>query len=214
MRPLACLIAFLLLTAAAHAKPPRVNGVAWIGGLELHFDANRWEVNGADLSYNVFCEIADCANTAIAITIANTADACTPDLLTIPQGEPPAVPGSRRQVQPRRPDFSHHRRQLRLPQPRRRPGPRLHQPWRQDLHVRRARPALQHRVPGQRAGQRDPAGPGATMNRGGMAMRSSPGRQIGPASGTLPLPNATESAKRGASRRCLQRGPRTADRAR
>ena len=48
MRPLAFLIAFLLLAPAAHAKPPRVNGVAWIGGLALHFDANRWDVNGAE----------------------------------------------------------------------------------------------------------------------------------------------------------------------
>ncbi len=82
MRPFACLIAFLLLAPAAYAKPPRVNGVAWIGGLELRFDANRWDVNGADDAYDVFCKTAGCAHTAISIDISDDVNACTPDALT------------------------------------------------------------------------------------------------------------------------------------
>ena len=83
MRPLALLIALLLLASPALADPPRVNGVAWIGGLELHFDANRWAVNGAATSYDIYCQAAGCSRTAIAVTIADEAGAaCTPEALT------------------------------------------------------------------------------------------------------------------------------------
>ena len=81
MRPLAFLAAFLLLVSAASAKPPHVNGLAWIGGLALHFDANRWDVNGAETRYDVYCKTSDCLHTSIAITIAEKPDACTPDAL-------------------------------------------------------------------------------------------------------------------------------------
>jgi hypothetical protein len=84
MRPLAFLFALLLLVSTAYAKPPRVNGLAWIGGLELQFDANRWDVNGADDEYDVFCKAADCAHTSIAVTISNEAQlACTPETLDL-----------------------------------------------------------------------------------------------------------------------------------
>jgi hypothetical protein len=90
MRPLAILVAFLLLAPAAYAKSPRVNGLAWIGGLELSFDANRWQVNGADNAYDVFCTAPDCARTAIAITIADEADAaCTPEALNPADADAP-----------------------------------------------------------------------------------------------------------------------------
>lgn len=93
MRPLALLIAFLLLAPAAYAKPPRVNGVAWIGGLELRFDANRWEVNGADNAYDVFCKAPDCAHTAVAITVAaESGAACAPEALAFADANP-AFPG-------------------------------------------------------------------------------------------------------------------------
>ena len=93
MRPLAILIAVLFLAPAAYAKPPHVNGLAWIGGLELRFDANRWEVNGAGNAYDVFCSAPDCARTAIAITIAGEADAaCAPEALAFADANP-AFPG-------------------------------------------------------------------------------------------------------------------------
>ena len=60
-----------------------MNGVAWIGDLELRFDANRWDVNGAKTAYDLYCKTADCARTTIAVTVADaTADACTPEALT------------------------------------------------------------------------------------------------------------------------------------
>ncbi len=92
MRPFAFLIAFLVLAPAAHAQPPHVNGVAWIGDLELRFDANRWDVNGADTAYNVFCTASGCAHTAIAVTVVDAAEtACTPDALhpDDPEGSQP-----------------------------------------------------------------------------------------------------------------------------
>ena len=93
MRPLAFLIVLLLLAPAAYAKPPRVNGLAWIGGLELSFDANRWDVNGADNAYDIFCTAPDCAHTTIAVTIADEADAaCTPEALASADADP-AFPG-------------------------------------------------------------------------------------------------------------------------
>ncbi len=88
MRPLAFLIAFLLIAPAAYAKPPRVNGLAWIGGLELSFDASRWDVNGAETAYDVYCKTPDCAHTTIAVTIAPEADACTPEALTFADARP------------------------------------------------------------------------------------------------------------------------------
>ncbi len=88
MRPFAFFIAFLLLAPAAHAKPPRVNGLAWIGGLELHFDANRWEVNGANSAYDIYCKTYDCFNMTIAVTIADEAAvACTPEALKFDEAE-------------------------------------------------------------------------------------------------------------------------------
>ena len=92
MRPLACLIVFLLLAPAAYAQAPRVNGLAWIGDLELGFDASRWDVNGADTAYDVYCKTPGCANTTIAITIAPGADACTPEALAFADADP-AFPG-------------------------------------------------------------------------------------------------------------------------
>jgi hypothetical protein len=87
MRLLAFLIALLLLASSAYAKPPRVNGVAWIGDLELRFDANRWEVNGADGAYDVYCNARDCNGTWIAIAIAGEGEtACTPEALTFEDG--------------------------------------------------------------------------------------------------------------------------------
>ena len=92
MRPLALFIAFLLLAAPVHAKAPRVNGLAWIGGLELSFDANRWDVNGADTAYDVYCKTPGCAHTSIAITIAPEAAACAPEALVFADADP-AFPG-------------------------------------------------------------------------------------------------------------------------
>lgn len=88
MRPLAFLIAFLFLATAAYAKPPRVNGVAWIGDLALHFDANRWDVNGANMEYDVYCKTLDCERTTIAITIVNEANGCTPAALAFDDKQP------------------------------------------------------------------------------------------------------------------------------
>ena len=89
MRPLAFLIAFLLLAPAAYAKPPRTNGVAWVGGLALHFDANRWDVNGAKTAYDVYCKTSDCSGTTIAIAIEDAAGAaCTPEALTFKDTDP------------------------------------------------------------------------------------------------------------------------------
>ncbi len=93
MRPLAFLIALLLLAPVAHAQPPRVNGVAWIGGLALRFDANRWDVNGADNAYIVYCKIHRCSGTTIAITIADAAaTACAPQALAFDDEPSAAVP--------------------------------------------------------------------------------------------------------------------------
>ncbi len=89
MRPLAFFVALLLLAPAAYAKPPRTNGVAWVGGLALHFDANRWDVNGANTAYDVYCKTLDCSGTTIAIAIADaTATACTPEALTFKDADP------------------------------------------------------------------------------------------------------------------------------
>lgn len=92
MRPLAILIALLLLAAPAYAKPPRVNGVLWIGALQLRFDANRWDVNGADSSFDIFCKTSECSHTAIAVSIIDKDNACTPELLKF-NGTPPALSG-------------------------------------------------------------------------------------------------------------------------
>ena len=92
MRPSAFLAALLLLIPAAYAKPPHVNGIAWIGSLELHFDANRWDVNGADKAYAIYCKTTDCAHTTIAITITDQPGACTPDALKFKDARP-SVPG-------------------------------------------------------------------------------------------------------------------------
>ena len=82
MRPLVFVIALFLLAPAAYAKPPHVNGVAWIGGLALHFDANRWDVNGAGNAYVVYCKTFDCSGTTIAVTVKDAAvTACTPATL-------------------------------------------------------------------------------------------------------------------------------------
>ena len=89
MRPLAFLIALLLLAQHAFAEPPRVNGVVWIGDLELHFDANRWAVNGADTSYDIYCQAAGCSRTTIAINVTDEASvACTPEALTSSNARP------------------------------------------------------------------------------------------------------------------------------
>ena len=88
MRPLAFLIALLFLAPAAYAKPPRVNGVAWIGGLALHFDANRWDVNGALNEYDVFCKTLECEHTTISISVANEPDACAPAALAFGDKQP------------------------------------------------------------------------------------------------------------------------------
>ncbi len=93
MRSLAFLAAFLLFASAAYAKPPHVNGLAWIGGLALHFDANRWQVNGAGTRYDVFCTAPECAHTTIVITIADAAGtACTPEALAFADARP-SFPG-------------------------------------------------------------------------------------------------------------------------
>ncbi len=92
MRPLALLVAFLLLAPAAHAKPPQVNGLAWIGDLELRFDAGRWDVNGAETAYDVYCKAYDCFHTTIAITIIDRPDACTPEVLAFKDARP-SFPG-------------------------------------------------------------------------------------------------------------------------
>ena len=93
MRPLALLLVSLLLASAvplaAHAKPPRVNGVVWIGGLELRFDANRWDVNGAKTAYDLFCKTVDCANTTIAVTITE-GETCTPETLVFDDVDQPS----------------------------------------------------------------------------------------------------------------------------
>lgn len=81
MRPLAFLFAFLMLAATANASPPPVNGVLWLGDLQLRFDANRWDVNGAKSEYDIYCKLSDCGGVSIAVTIKPTADACTPGTL-------------------------------------------------------------------------------------------------------------------------------------
>ncbi len=81
MRPLAFLVAFLLLAPTAHAKPPRVNGLAWIGGLALHFDASRWQVNGAGTRYDLYCTTYDCARTTVSVAIVDRPNACTEEAL-------------------------------------------------------------------------------------------------------------------------------------
>ncbi len=98
MRPLAFISAFLFLVPLAHAKPPPVNGVAWIGGLELHFNASRWDVNGADNAYDIYCKTSGCAPTTIAVTVADGTDACAPAALAFddrPSADaaPPVAPG-------------------------------------------------------------------------------------------------------------------------
>ena len=81
MRPLAFLFVFLLLATSADANPPPVNGVLWLGDLQLRFDANRWDVNGAKSEYDVYCKTRDCAGVSISVTIKPSANVCGPEAL-------------------------------------------------------------------------------------------------------------------------------------
>ena len=89
MRPLAFLFAFLLLATSADANPPPVNGVLWLGDLQLRFDANRWDVNGAKSEYDIYCKSRDCVGVSIAVTIRSTADTCTAEALRFDGAEVP-----------------------------------------------------------------------------------------------------------------------------
>ncbi len=87
MRKLALSLFLLLPALPASAEPPPVNGLAWVGDLELRFDANRWAINGADAAYVIHCRIHDCRRTEIFVSISDATDAdCTPKGLIFDQG--------------------------------------------------------------------------------------------------------------------------------
>ena len=85
-----CVFAFLLLATAAYADPPPVNGLLWLGDLQLRFDANRWDVNGAKSAYDIYCKTPGCTGVSIAVTITSTGDTCSPEALRF---DGPGVPG-------------------------------------------------------------------------------------------------------------------------